>query len=134
MSALRELVTIVRTSCQQEPEGGTDTVDVGFFYVSFTDEVDAQKDAFVTALNTCITDGLGEFGTFDADRISKGPSYIEVGGWLGDQGTALCFFALGQRLGLWTVITPATLGMLRDTVEYKELAGRGMVMLSGYTP
>lgn len=129
---LRELVAIVRTSCQQEQEGATDTIDVGFFHVSFMDDVMDSKDAFVVALDACIDQRLGEFGSFDAERIGQGPSYIEVGGWIGDQGTALCFFALGEKYDLWRVITPARVGFTRADPEYDQLIGSGMVLLSGY--
>lgn len=65
-------------------------------------------------------------------RLADGPSYIEVGGVIGDQGAALRLFALGQVLGFWTVITPATLGI--TGVDGDKLAGMGMVMTSGYKP
>ncbi len=66
-------------------------------------------------------------------RFAGGPSYIEVGGVLGDQGAALQLFALGQVLGLWTVITPRTLGF-DDAVDIRDMAGRGLVMISGFKP
>lgn len=64
------------------------------------------------------------------ERLAGGPSYIEVGAELGDQGTALQLFAVGQVLGLWSVITPATLGM--DGPIADQMAGSGFVMMSGY--
>lgn len=66
------------------------------------------------------------------DRLAGGPSYIEVGGEIGSQGAAFQLFALGHVLGLWTVITPATLGMTGD--EARRMAGMGMIMISGYRP
>lgn len=62
-------------------------------------------------------------------RFSQGPSYIEIGGVLGDQGLALRLFALGEALGFWTVVTPATLGM--EGVTADEMAGLGLVMIDG---
>jgi len=64
------------------------------------------------------------------DRLAAGPSYIEVGGELGDQGAALQFFALGQALGLWKVVTPALLGF--SGAEADMLAGSGLVMMTGW--
>jgi hypothetical protein len=64
------------------------------------------------------------------DRLAAGPSYIEVGAEIGDQGAAFQLFALGKVLGFWDVITPATLGITGP--EAHELAGRGMVMCSGF--
>jgi hypothetical protein len=66
------------------------------------------------------------------ERLAGGPSYIEVGGVLGDQGTALRLFALGKVLGLWEVITPGKLGI--EGPEGDQLAGMGLVMISGYKP
>lgn len=67
----------------------------------------------------------------EPERLTGGPSYIEVGAAIGDQGAAFQLFALGQVLGLWTVITPRTLGF-DDDASVREMAGRGLVMISGY--
>lgn len=64
------------------------------------------------------------------ERLASGPSYIELGGEIGDQGTALCLIALGSVLGLWQVITPKVFGL--EGEKAKELAGLGMVMMSGF--
>lgn len=65
------------------------------------------------------------------DRLAGGPSYIEVGGVIGDQGAAFQLFALGQALGLWKVITPGSLGLTGR--EADDAAGSGFVMISGYS-
>jgi len=67
----------------------------------------------------------------EPERLAGGPSYIEVGAVIGDQGSAFQLFALGEVLGLWHVITPRTLGF-QDAAEIREMAGRGLVMMSGY--
>jgi hypothetical protein len=64
------------------------------------------------------------------ERLAAGPSYIEVGAEIGDQGAAFQLFALGQVLGLWKVITPKVLGF--EGAEAREFAGRGLIMISGY--
>lgn len=66
----------------------------------------------------------------EPDRIAAGPSYIEVGGVIGDQGAAFQLFALGTVLGLWGVITPKMLGATGDQAD--QLAGSGYIMISGY--
>ena len=63
------------------------------------------------------------------DRLAGGPSYIEVGAELGDQGYALRLFALGHVLKLWKVIVPRSFGF--EGKEADELAGLGYVMISG---
>lgn len=63
-------------------------------------------------------------------RMTEGPSYIEVGGMLDDQGYALRLFAVGQVLGLWKVVTPKQLGLTGDAAH--QAAGVGYVMTTGY--
>jgi hypothetical protein len=95
-------------------------VDVHFFTVGIRPEVEALKPALLTALRGCP----------EPERLADGPSYIELGGMLGDQGQALRLFGLGEYLGLWKVITPATLGI--EGPDADAMAGMGMVMCSGY--
>lgn len=66
------------------------------------------------------------------DRLAAGPSYIEVGAEIGDQGAAFQLFALGKVLGLWDIITPASMGM--KGAEARQLAGSGFIMITGYRP
>lgn len=66
----------------------------------------------------------------EPERLAGGPSYIEVGGVIGDQGAAFMMFALGEALGLWKIITPATCGITGDAG--KQLADRGFILISGY--
>lgn len=68
----------------------------------------------------------GEFGHMTLDELEGGPSYIQWGRWLGDQTTALRCMALGQHYGLWSVVTPTTLGITGEDAQ--RLAGMGMVM------
>lgn len=63
--------------------------------------------------------------------LASGPSYISVGGTIGDQGAAFQLFALGRALGLWSIITPEeTFGMTGE--EASRAAGNGYVMITGY--
>lgn len=64
------------------------------------------------------------------ERLAAGPSYIEVGAEIGDQGAAFQLFALGKVLGLWEVITPALLGATGE--QARQMAGMGFVMMSGF--
>lgn len=66
------------------------------------------------------------------DRLEQGPSYIEVGGEIGDQGAAFQLFALGNVLGFWDVITPGKMGF--SGKEADSMAGNGFVMITGYRP
>ena len=98
------------------------TVDLHFMQVN----VDTKLAASVKdELRDLLKDGYSSL-----DRLKQGPSYIEVGGELGDQGVALMLFALGQVCGLWTVITPKLLGITGDAAD--QMAGLGMIMISGF--
>lgn len=59
--------------------------------------------------------------------LSDGPSYIEVGGVIGDQSAAFCLFALGKVLDLWTLITPALHGF--EGREARQMAESGFIMI-----
>jgi hypothetical protein len=64
------------------------------------------------------------------DSLACGPSYITVGGEIGDQGAAFQLFALGEALGLWEVITPGKLHVTGQ--QANAMAGQGFIMITGY--
>lgn len=64
------------------------------------------------------------------ERLAGGPSYIELGAEIGSQDAALRLFAVGKVLGFWDVITPRAMGITGPQAD--ELAGSGMVMITGY--
>ena len=64
----------------------------------------------------------------EMDRFIGGPSYIEVGGVLGDQSAAFRLFALMKVLGLGDLITPATFGFKGQ--EARDAAGSGFIMIA----
>ena len=98
-------------------------IDVEFITIGVDKgKAETQRDSLVGILRTYP----------DPQRLAQGPSYIEVGAELGDQGLALQLFALGKALGLWDIITPASLGFSGD--EARDLAGRGFVMITGFLP
>lgn len=65
----------------------------------------------------------------DLEGLGSGPSYLQMGGALGDQGLALMLIGLGKIVGLWEAITPASFGITGP--EAKQMAGSGFVMCSG---
>ena len=100
---------------------GLDLVDVHFIKIGVDKEkAESRKDELISALDKA---------NF-VDRLRLGPSYIEVGVYLGDQGAALQLFGLGKVLGLWEIITPESIGM--DGEDADKLAGFGMVLIDGY--
>ncbi len=97
------------------------SVDVHFFTVGVDmDAAEERRGDFIAVLDTYS----------QPERLVGGPSYIEVGAEVGSQQAALQMFGLGEALGLWDVITPKRLGI--DGPMADELAGGGMVMMSGY--
>jgi hypothetical protein len=73
------------------------TADVGFFKVKAREGADAEELTRLIKANK-----RGEFG--DADPFDGLPhSFIELGGWIGDQGLAMMLMGLGAVLGLWRV-------------------------------
>lgn len=60
-------------------------------------------------------------------------SFIELGGWLGDQGTALDLMGMGALLGLWTLLTPQRmLGPDVAPEAAERLAGLGLISIVAY--
>lgn len=107
----------------EQPTGHT--ADVYFFQVSAKAEADGDT------LRHLIGEHKGVHNECDPlDRHEH--SYIELGGWIGDQGLALMLMGLGTVLGLWRMLTPKILpGLDKELMD--TMAGRGMVSI-GRTP
>ncbi len=101
-----------------KPDPTGHTVDMFFFKAVAKGEPDAK--AFEKLART----HSGEFAAMDPFD-GKEHSYIELGAWIGDQGVALLFMALGSLLGLFKVITPNALPV-PDHLK-QQMAGQGMV-------
>ena len=62
--------------------------------------------------------------------LKQGPSYRHFIPYVGSELNALRFVALGDALGLWTVITPKDMGIPEE--QQSDLALMGLVCISGY--
>jgi hypothetical protein len=103
-----------------QPNGHT--VDVYYFKVAVKPEADADT------LKQLIIEHKGEFN--DCDPLDgMDHSYIELGAWIGDQGTALTLMGLGQLLGLWQIITPNIFPIPKELKDM--LAGQGFLSIIG---
>ena len=103
------------------PDPTGHTVDMFFFKMATKDDLDPNL------LKKLVTEHKGEYGEvnlFDG----KEHSYIEIGGWIGDQGIALQLMGLGHLLGLWKLMTPAMLPGIDDALKM-QLAGAGMITI-----
>lgn len=70
-------------------------------------------------------------GTFpEPSVLAGGPSYITLGAYIGSQEYAFRFMALGKALGLWEVITPATMHL--EGAAADQAAGAGFVLMTGW--
>lgn len=101
------------------------TVNMYFFDVSVKNNPDANE---FTRLIKEHHGAFNEVDVFDGNEHT----YMELGGWFGDQGFAMQFMALGKILGLWEIMHP---GMILDVNNPEEklladkMAGLGMVSL-----
>lgn len=121
---------VVTVDAFPELPPGSKVVDCHFVWVGFT-------EAFTTMtadeLYQAITDTeAGMFRSMGPQSWANGPSYIEIGGWIGDQTLAFQFMACCVAHGLANhVITPTLLGF--DETQADQLAGAGLVLLSPLT-
>jgi hypothetical protein len=95
----------------------------------------------VTAINGATKEDLraaiikaGIKGAFATVDLFDGQehTYIEIGGWIGDQGFALKLIGLGAAVGLWELLTPRTvLGDIPQMTDElaNHMAGMGYVSL-----
>lgn len=95
--------------------------DVIFFKVGVTGTPDPEE------LKRLLKEHKGEF--CDCDPLDgKEHSYIELGGFIGDQGVALCLMGVGSLLGIWKLLTPRTvLSADMDDEMARSLAGQGFL-------
>lgn len=106
--------------CDAKPDSGAPphSANVHFFWVAGKD--DPKKDDLLRLLEAHYP---------SMERLRGGPSYIEIGGEIGDQGLALQLIGLGEIVGLWKAITPALMGLSGKDAD--EMAGSGFIMAGG---
>jgi hypothetical protein len=100
------------------------SIDMVFFRVGVSAKATASE------LRQLIGEHQGDFCNLDP-LDGKEHSYIELGAWLGDQGIALRFMAMGVKLGLWALLSPASLlGPAISRADALRMAGNGFVAIS----
>ena len=113
--------------CIDAPENPEDiqpkdhTVDMEFFKVSLKNNPDPEVLRQLIKENP--TGAFADIDLFDG----KDHNFIEIGGWIGDQGLAIVLMGMGDLLGLWEVFTPTKLGMPHELAT--ELAGQGLLFI-----
>lgn len=117
----------------QQPAPGPHTVDLVFFKVS------AVGDPSPVRLRELLSAHEGHHNTMNPLDGAE-HSYLEIGGWVGDQGVAMQLMGLGAILGLWDLLTPYTVLKLDPNKEEHrntamQYAGTGLVcMMAKPTP
>jgi hypothetical protein len=84
-----------------------------------------DKDAFISLI------GINKSGVFCSVDVLNGDEhgYIELGGWIGDQGLALRFMAIGVYLDIFTLLSPSTLMPDAPSELKKNMAQSGLVTI-----
>jgi len=96
------------------------TADLVFFKVANNGGIADELRQLVASVND------GAFCSVDVFD-GKEHGYMELGGWIGDQGLAMMLMGLGAVLGIWVLLTPKTLGLSDDMAL--QMAGMGMVTI-----
>lgn len=105
------------TTGRPDPEGHT--IDMVFFKVAVKDA--PTKEEFIQLTK----DHHGEFGAVNPID-GREHNYMELGGWIGDQGIAMMYMALGVSLGAFKLLSPATMLKI-DGPRALEMAGMGFL-------
>lgn len=117
---MSKLIEYLKANAIQCSPDGSDA-DVIFFGVK------RGPNATADGLKDVLANHKGEF--CDCNPLDgKEHTYLELGGWVGDQGLALMLIGLGAALGVWKLLTPKT--MFGDMVPpdlVRQMAGAGMV-------
>lgn len=103
---------------EHQPNGHT--VDLFFFEVSKRGGPDPDQMRELVQEHEGVHN---EVDLFDGGEHG----YMELGGWIGDQGLAMQMMGLGALLGLWKVFQPRLLGIPDDLAQ--TMAGQGMVVI-----
>jgi hypothetical protein len=101
-----------------KPDTEGHCVDMVFFKVAFTNS--PEKDHLIALTRS----HRGDWG--DVDPLDgKEHNYMELGAWIGDQGLAMMYMALGVNLGIFRLLSPAMLGL--DGPHAMQMAQMGLL-------
>ena len=103
------------------PDPTGHTIDMVFFKVAAINKPDIDEFKRLTA-----EEKYGEFAVVDPFD-GKEHNYMELGAWIGDQGLALLYMALGVSLGAFNLYRPALLVLGGDLAM--KMAGMGLLSI-----
>jgi hypothetical protein len=114
---------------KSKPDPTDHAVNMVFFFAAMVEDPDTHVMPTVEQFKKLTAEHQGswdEVNPFDGGEHN----YLTLGGWMGDQGTALLYMAMGVRLGVFTLLTPWTMMpkvMSEETAQH--MAGMGMVSI-----
>jgi len=121
---MNELAQYVRDNTSTVPAGtGNNAVNVVFFDVEVSEK--ANRDTLRDLVNK--HQGVhNDVAMFDSNEHS----YIELGGWVGDQGIALALIGMGAHFELWKLLSPySVLGDAVTPEQALQMAGMGLMSM-----
>lgn len=104
-----------------KPDPVGHTVDMVFFKV--TKHGEPTKEEFIQLTKECRSDYV-TVDPFDHQEHS----YLTLGAWIGDQGLAMQYMALGVLLGLFNLLSPKTMLGLEGE-QALNMAGAGLLSI-----
>ena len=111
-----------------QPDGHT--ADVQFFKVALKNSnlTKTDKEKIKNDFIKLVKNHKGVYSDID---IFDGNEYnfIDIGRWIGDQGTALMLMGMGELLGVWKVATPNRLAPDFSEETRNMLAGAGYISI-----
>ncbi len=116
--------------CGRCADTGGHTVDLQFFKVALKNSrlTDSDKEVMKNTLIQLIKDHKGIYGDIDLFDGNE-HNFVEIGGWIGNQGVALELMAMGELLGIWKVITPDGIAPDFSEETRKMLAEAGYILM-----
>ncbi len=107
------------------------TADLIFFKVKAVNEPNAEEFKRLVMAHALQGSFGGGLNLFDDHEHS----YIEIGGWIGDQGYALMLMGLGALLGAWDLFTPRVLipELADDDPLMRTMVGQGFIIIQSKT-
>jgi len=112
-------------------EDGTELIDAWAVIILWTEKVHEYEDEMVELLRDWPNTSWGQ----PVPPLGQEINYLQAGAILGDQGMAFMLFAFGKLLDWWQILEPCSvLGLAKDDPLAQQMAGSGMVAISGYKP
>lgn len=115
-------VDVLSTEDAAKVEDKTKVADLIMFHVRVKDSPDAEK--FRELIKGHQQGVFNNVDVFDG----KEHSYLELGGWTGDQTSALMLMGLASLLGLVNLITPRLLPGIPEEMV-RNMAGAGFITI-----